>query len=146
LQPKTPPPEPNPDTKANAIIMNDIRDAADVQLLIDTFYKKAVTDPEIGYIFTEVAKTDFAHHLPVMYSFWNFLLLGEAGAYQGNPMQKHVELHAKHPLKAEHFDRWVALFTATVDELFAGKTADDAKFRAFSIAETWKFKFDPKFG
>jgi len=125
--------------------LKDIRDTADIKLLIDSFYAKATTDAEIGYIFTEVAKVDFVHHLPVMYGFWSFLLLGTPGAYQGNPIQKHLDLHQKHPLKAAHFDRWVALFSASVDALFSGPTAENAKFRAFSIAETWKYKFDTLF-
>jgi hemoglobin len=121
--------------------MTDIHNAADIELLINTFYQKAVADADIGFLFTAVAKVNFEHHLPVMYGFWRFLLLGEEGAYQGNPLQKHVALHQLHPLEAAHFDRWVALFSATVDELFEGPTAENAKRRAWSIAETWKFKF-----
>jgi hemoglobin len=75
-----------------------------------------------------------------MYDFWEFLLL-QGKNYQGNPIEKHFELHARHPLTAEHFDRWLALFQETVDSLFAGPVADDAKFRAMVIAETWKPKF-----
>lgn len=126
----------------NNNILHDIRDAEDIKKLIDAFYAKATIDPEIGYIFTEIAKVDFEHHLPKMYGFWRFLLLDEGGAYQGNPIQAHIDLHQKHPLKSEHFDRWVALFTTTVDTLFVGATAENAKFRAFSIAEIWKHKFD----
>lgn len=121
--------------------MQDIQNASDIELLINTFYQKAVADPVIGFLFTEVAKVNFEHHLPVMYGFWRFLLLGEEGAYQGNPLQKHTDLHKLHPLEAAHFDRWVMLFSATVDELFEGAVANDAKRRALTIAETWKFKF-----
>lgn len=123
----------------------DISNSADVKMLIDTFYTRVRADELIGYIFDEVAKVDWPKHLPVMYAFWDFLLLGNADTYQGNPIQKHYDLHAKHPLKAEHFDRWVLLFHATVDELFEGEGAKDAKFRAFAIAETWKPKFDGPF-
>jgi hemoglobin len=124
----------------------DISAAADIKILIDAFYAKVQADDVIGYIFNDIAKVDWAHHLPVMYAFWEFLLLGNADAYRGNPIQKHFDLHQKHPLKAEHFDRWVALFQATVDELFAGPAADNAKFRAWAIAETWKPKFDGGIG
>lgn len=123
----------------------DIRNAADIKNLIDTFYEKVQSDDVIGYIFNDVAKVDWPSHLPKMYAFWEFLLLGTPDAYRGNPIQKHFELHAKHPLKIEHFDRWLALFQGTVDELFEGKGADDAKFRAYAIAETWKPKFDGPF-
>ncbi|GAB4496594.1 MAG: hypothetical protein OHK0019_28650 [Saprospiraceae bacterium] len=124
---------------------SDIVHSADVKTLIDAFYAKVQEDEVIGYIFNDIAKVDWPHHLPVMYAFWEFLLLGNADSYRGNPIQKHFDLHQKYPLKAEHFDRWVALFQTTVDELFAGTTADNAKFRAWAIAETWKPKFDGAF-
>lgn len=123
----------------------DITTPADVRQLIDQFYYKVRADDVLGYIFNEVAQVDWPHHLPVMYAFWEFLLLDTADAYRGNPIQKHMDLHRRHPLKVEHFDRWVTLFHSTVDELFSGPKAEDAKFRAFAIAETWKPKFDGPF-
>ena len=123
----------------------DIATSADIKTLIDAFYAKVRSDDVIGYIFNDIAKVDWPHHLPVMYAFWEFLLLGNADTYRGNPIQKHFDLHRNHPLKAAHFDRWVALFQATVDELFEGEAAENAKFRAFAIAETWKPKFDGMF-
>lgn len=123
----------------------DISHAADVRRLIDTFYEKVKQDSVIGYIFNEVAQVDWAHHLPIMYGFWEFLLLDQADAYRGNPIQKHLDLHQKRPLKAAHFDRWLALFQQSVDELFEGPNAENAKFRAFAISETWKPKFDGPF-
>ncbi|MBK6929561.1 MAG: group III truncated hemoglobin [Saprospirales bacterium] len=118
----------------------DIAFRSDIERLIDAFYEKVKADPLIGYIFTEVARVDWPKHLPVMYDFWEFLLLG-GQAYRGNPIEKHFALHARHPLGAEHFDRWLALFQETVDELFEGANADAAKFRAYAISETWKPKF-----
>ncbi len=123
----------------------DIRTPADIRSLIDTFYGKVRADDVLGYVFNEVAQVDWPRHLPIMYAFWEFLLLGTPDAYRGNPIQKHFDLHAKYPLKAEHFERWVKLFHETVDELFEGPGAENAKFRALSIAETWKPKFDGPF-
>jgi hemoglobin len=123
----------------------DISTSEDVKQLINTFYEKVQRDDVIGYIFNDIAKVNWSAHLPVMYAFWDFLLLGNADAYRGNPIQKHFDLHARHPLKAAHFDRWLALFQSTVDELFEGSNADNAKFRAYAIAETWKPKFDGPF-
>jgi len=118
----------------------DIAHRADIERLINTFYDKVKADPVLGPIFNDIAEVDWPKHLPVMYNFWEFLLLGGT-QYQGNPIQKHVDLHAIHPLTAEHFDRWLLLFQASVDDLFVGQVADDAKFRAYAIAETWKPKF-----
>jgi hemoglobin len=38
------------------------------------------------------------------------------------------------PFQTEHFDCWLALFTETVDELFAGPVADLEKARAATMA------------
>lgn len=124
---------------------SDLATPADIRLLVDTFYGKVKADEVIGYIFNDIAQVNWPEHLPIMYSFWEFLLLGTIDSHRANPMQKHLALHAKHPLKAAHFDRWVALFQNTVDELFAGPKAEDAKFRAYAIAETWKPKFEGPF-
>lgn len=125
--------------------MPDITTTTDIKSLIDHFYAKVQVDEAIGHIFNDIAQVNWEQHLPVMYAFWEFLLLSTPDAYRGNPIQKHFDLHAKHPLKAAHFDRWLLLFQSAVDELFAGPVADNAKFRAFAIAETWKPKFDGPF-
>jgi hemoglobin len=118
----------------------DITFRRDIEQLIDRFYERVRADDVIGFLFNDVARVDWPKHLPVMYDFWDFLLLG-GDTYRGNPIQRHFDLHALHPLSAEHFDRWIELFTGTVDELFEGPKAEDAKFRAMAIAETWKPKF-----
>ena len=118
----------------------DISTSDDVKTLIDAFYEEVKKDEVIGYIFNDVANVDWAHHLPKMYAFWEFLLLGR-DTYAGNPMAVHEALHQKTPLKEEHFDRWLALFHQTVDEHFAGRVAEDAKSRSRLIALTWKPKF-----
>ncbi|HNE28222.1 MAG TPA: group III truncated hemoglobin [Saprospiraceae bacterium] len=125
--------------------MTDIVFAEDVRKLVDTFYEKVRRDDVIGFIFNEVAQINWPEHLPRMYAFWEFLLLSH-DTYKGNPLEKHWPVHEKTPFTAAHFDRWVALFRETVDELFAGPVAEDAKFRAFAIAETWKPKFTGVFG
>ena len=118
----------------------DIDTSEDVKLLINTFYSKVTKDDVIGYIFNDVAKVDWEKHLPKMYSFWEFLLLGK-DTYQGNPLEVHRHLHQQVRLEEKHFDRWLELFQSTVDELFEGKTAEDAKSRAQLIAMTWRPKF-----
>jgi hemoglobin len=118
----------------------DISTDVDVKTLIDSFYAKVNEDDTIGFIFRDIAHVDWTHHLPRMYAFWEFLLLGK-DTYQGNPMEVHQKLHRKIALTDQHFDRWLELFTQTVDEHFAGLIAEDAKNRAKLIALTWKPKF-----
>ncbi len=40
----------------------------------------------------------------------------------------------KAPLRREHFERWLWLWTTTVDELFAGERAELAKSHANRVA------------
>ena len=56
-------------------------------------------------------------------------MLGEPG-YRNNMVQKHLAL----PIQPEHFTKWLSLFNATVDEVFSGDKAEEAKSRAYSMA------------
>jgi len=122
---------------------HDLLNSDDVRTLIDAFYQKVRADDVIGFVFNDIAKVDWPKHLPRMYAFWEFLLLGGEN-YQGNPMEPHRALHEKIPLQKEFFDRWVELFTQTVDENFAGLNAEEAKNKARLIAMTWIPKFAAK--
>lgn len=118
---------------------SDIRTRGDVEFLIRSFYEKVMVDETISYLFTEVAQIDLPSHLPKLYDFWCSLLLGES-SYKGNPMTVHFHLHAKSPLQKEHFSVWLTLFTATVDELFIGAKAEEAKTRARNTAQLMEYK------
>ena len=117
----------------------DIQSIEDVKNLVDSFYQKALKDQIIGHFFTQVIQLDMTEHMPVMYQFWESILLG-GRSYTGNPMTKHLSLNKKSPMKKEHFDQWIFLWKETVDELFAGETANQAKFRAEQIAKLMEFK------
>jgi hemoglobin len=124
--------------------MTDIATEADVRRLVDTFYSKVQADALLNPIFADVAKVDWAHHLPKMYAFWNGLILGKPG-YEGRPFPAHAVL----PVDLTHFERWLALFHATVDELFTGEGALRAKNAAASIAHTFAMRMgliDPTAG
>ena len=118
---------------------SDIESALDIQRLIDSFYDSVKIDAVIGYIFSEVAAVNWEQHLPVMYAFWESLLLG-SNTYEGNPMVKHIQLNKQTPLDKTHFDRWLSLFVQTVDEHFEGKKAEEAKTRAANIAHLMLYK------
>lgn len=114
-------------------MQKDIENRQDIELLIRSFYDKVVKDDTIGYIFNDVARVNWDVHLPIMYNFWENVIFN-VGTYRGNPMQLHKELNTKEPLTPEHFTQWLALFTTTVNELFAGAKAELAKQRALSIS------------
>jgi hemoglobin len=119
--------------------MRDIQSEEDIKILIDKFYTKVVADPVIGYIFTEVIALSWKKHIPIMNSFWCSILLG-SNTYMGNPMIKHFELNDKIPLTENHFNRWLQLWSATIDENFAGEKAEEAKTRARNIAGIMQHK------
>jgi len=114
----------------------DIRGPEDVSALIAAFYAKARYDPALAHFFTHV---DWAHHTPRIEAFWNTLLFG-AQSYVGDPMSAHIQLHQRLPMAPAHFSRWVELFSNTVDELFAGPKAEEAKQRARTIAMVMQHK------
>lgn len=120
---------------------HDIETVIDIRQLIDSFYLKVRSDDLIGYIFNDIAHVNWELHLPKMYAFWEFLLLG-GEAYQGNPMEPHRRLHDKIPLTKDLFDRWLALFRQTADENFSGILAEEAKNKAMLLAMTWIPRFE----
>ena len=120
----------------------DISNRTDIQLLVDTFYTKVRADETIGYLFNDVAKVNWELHLPRMYDFWENILF-QTGGFKGNPMVAHVKLHQQSPLTAAHFEQWLKLFLATVDELFEGDKTELIKQRARSIATMMQIKVHP---
>jgi hemoglobin len=117
----------------------DIVSRADIELLVKRFYEKVTADEVIGFIFTKAIPMDWEHHIPLIVDFWETILL-ENMVYKKNAMEVHYEVNRKVPLQKEHFDRWIALFNGTVDEMFRGEKAVLAKTRASSIAAVMQFK------
>lgn len=108
--------------KAKADIVSD----EDVARLVEAFYGRVYQDDLLRPIFADVARLNLADHLPKMNLFWRSVLFGEGG-YRGNPMLAHRLLDDKVQLMEHHHERWLALFSATVDDLFAGPVAERAK-------------------
>lgn len=117
----------------------DISTRADIEKLVTTFYDGVTADPLIGFIFNDVMKVDWSVHLPIMYDFWETQLL-DAEKYNRNAMGVHFEVNRRIKLEESHFNRWLELFTGTIDSLFEGKVAESAKKKARSIAAVMLFK------
>jgi hemoglobin len=116
--------------------LTDIESRADCERLVRAFYGRALTDPIIGWIFVDIAKLDVEAHVPRIASFWETVLLG-SHSYAGSAFAPHAALNARVRLRAGHFDRWVALWRRTVDELFAGERAELAKVHAVRVASAF---------
>lgn len=119
----------------------EIANREDIALLVDSFYEKVKADGLIGFIFNEVAKVDWAKHLPIMYDFWEGLLL-DGENYKRNAMEPHFKLNQLIPLEPAYFDRWLQLFEATVTENFTGDKAALAVTRARSIKGVMALKMN----
>jgi hemoglobin len=109
----------------------------DIKNLVDAFYEKVRKDELIGPIFNERIQDRWPYHLEKMYSFWQTVLLGEH-TYSGSPFPPHANL----PVSHKHFERWMGLFNNTLDELFTGEKAKEAKWRAGKIAEMFESKIE----
>jgi hemoglobin len=121
--------------------MTDITSRADIERLVNTFYERVRGDELLGPIFDTVAQVDWDAHLPKMYAFWDAVLFGTTG-FKGNPMAVHRALAQKTPLTPREFERWLGIFNQSVDALFAGPMADEAKIRAVRIAATMQYHIE----
>jgi len=115
--------------------MNDLADRADVRLLLERFYSRALEDQILAAPFTELREKGLDSHLPVMCDFWETVLF-RAGLYHGNALVVHRQLDERHPLCANHFMQWLTLWDDTVDEMYCGPAAERAKIQAARIAKS----------
>ena len=121
--------------------MKNLESRNDIEFLVNAFYDKVSKDEKIGFFFNDVAKVDWSHHLPKMYSFWESLLFGEA-SYKGNPMAMHFPVNEKVAIEKPHFAHWIKLWTETVEENFEGETAEAAIYKASNIANLMAYKME----
>jgi hemoglobin len=119
--------------------MRDIASREDVEVLVKEFYKKVRRDKALDYIFDEVVKIDWEHHIPILVDFWESILLN-TNKYNRNTMAVHFEINQKVKLEPVHFASWLSLFDSTVDEYFEGEKALMAKTRAHAIAQIMETK------
>lgn len=117
----------------------DIQHRDDIVLLVDRFYQAALVDEILRPIFTKIIGDNLQDHMPIMYNFWSSILIREQ-SYTGNVMLKHIDIHKQMPLEKEHFERWIHIWENTIDDLFIGSIADEAKKRATLMKELMLFK------
>ena len=111
----------------------DLDSRENIEAFLDLFYQRILEDPQLSPIFLEVAAIDLDVHLPHIRDYWCKLLLGERG-YRRHTMNIHRQLHGRQALQSGDFQRWLALFNATLDDNFAGQHAERARQVAAAIA------------
>lgn len=109
--------------------MKDIETIDDCGTLVQAFYRTARADALLGPVFESRIAGRWDEHLERMTRFWGTVLLA-LQLYDGKPVDRHVGL----PIGPGHFGRWVSLWSAEVDQHFAGPRADLAKRAAQKMA------------
>lgn len=113
----------------------DVTNKQHIEDIVARFYDKMLQDSIVGFIFTDVAKIDLEHHLPLIVNFWSDIVFKEK-TYHGNALQKHLDLSEKLALKPGHFTRWLYLFGEAVDAKHTGQNAELMKQRAEMVAKS----------
>src|SRR5579859_3565877 len=102
-----------------------------IALLIDRFYAAVRRDAMLGPVFeAAIEEAEWPDHLATMRRFWSSVML-TSGRYSGNPVAVH---RAVRGLERPMFERWLALFEATVNDLFAAEPAAEFITKANRIA------------
>lgn len=112
--------------------MKAIETRADLRALVDEFYRRLLADERIAPVFERL---DLDVHLPVLVDFWSMVLLGES-SYRRNAFEQHLSV----AIEDRHFDVWLGHWDATIDALFVGDKAGQAKARARSVASIFRSK------
>nr|WP_228768622.1 group III truncated hemoglobin [Mycolicibacterium malmesburyense]CRL66649.1 hypothetical protein CPGR_00053 [Mycolicibacterium malmesburyense] len=112
---------------------HDLTTRADIEALLIRFYTEAFRDELLAEPFADLSSRGLDEHLPVMCDFWETVLF-RAGLYRRNTLRAHRPVHDETPLTAEHFARWLSLWTTTIDQMYRGPVADHAKLQAARIA------------
>ncbi len=116
--------------------MEDIRTFEDIQKLVNSFYGQIRKDELLGPIFNgHIPDEKWPEHLKTLSQFWEVNLLKDTG-FRANPRGKHlgVDKNLNHSIEPQHFERWLQIWFVTLDSLYLGKVAEQAKVMAMNMA------------
>ncbi|MCP2155150.1 MULTISPECIES: group III truncated hemoglobin [Agrobacterium] len=88
-------------------------DAGFVDLLVETFYARVLEHPTLGPVFDARLSGRWPEHMARMKQFWAAVAF-KNGGYGGKPVQAHLGVKG---MSAELFPQWLALFSATLDDI-----------------------------
>jgi len=114
--------------------MFDQLDDDSITALVGTFYARCRQDSLLEPVFTRAigpSAAEWEAHLHKVHAFWMSITLG-TGSYHGRPMPAHAALPG---LSADHFDRWLALWSATCRSLFTPELAEGFITKAERMGE-----------
>lgn len=111
----------------------DITTREDVYVLVSSFYDKVRKDEVLGPFFESIE--DWDEHLEKLTDFWQSNLFLKT-RYYGNPLEAHIKADNANDnsISELHFGLWLNLWFETIDNLFEGDIAQNAKQRARKMA------------
>lgn len=109
-----------------------------IRSMVDRFYSKVLKDELLADFFIqklgdEMISDDWQRHLDLLTDFWASTLLGDS-SYSGQPVKAHVHMEG---LQRVTFERWLEVFSQTVDKFYNQESADIFKTRSQSIANNF---------
>jgi hemoglobin len=104
-----------------------------ISAMVRRFYALALEDDLLGPMFRATIH-DFEDHYRIVDDFWSHSLLGTDRYQRGTPYAHHTHLK----VEPEHFDRWMAAFTAAVAECLPPAGAALALRRAAHMTRSFK--------
>lgn len=100
--------------------------------LVDAFYARVRADGSLGPVFND-AIDDWPEHLDKLAAFWSSVML-TSGRYKGQPVPAHMKHKSR--ITPALFERWLALWAHTTDELMVPEAAAALQDRAGRIAQS----------
>jgi hemoglobin len=112
-------------------------DRSSIRTLVHQFYDDVRADPVLGPVFDGAIGDRWDAHLARMVEFWSTVMLGTHD-FQGNVFGTHMALGGVEP---EHFRRWLGMFFATTDRLFAPAVAQEFQVVGQRIASSLQYGY-----
>jgi len=109
----------------------------DIVQLVNRFYAKIRADELLGPIFNRhIAKGKWPEHLSKLADFWETNLFGTP-KFKGSPSVKHINVDRNlgNTIEQAHFEKWLKLWSETIDEMYEGERAIKAKTSARIMAK-----------
>jgi len=116
--------------------MKEIENREDITKLVHLFYAKVRQDDFLGPIFNKhIAEEQWPAHLEKLTDFWETNLFG-VPKFKGNPSMAHINVDKNlgHTIDQKHFGEWLNLWFMSIDSLFEGELANNAKEAARRMA------------
>lgn len=106
---------------------------AQISAMVRRFYALSFEDDMLGPMFRATIE-DFESHYRIVEDFWSHSLLGTDRYRRGTPYSHHTHLK----VEPEHFDRWMAAFTAAVQDTLPPAGVTLALQRAAHMTTSFK--------